>query len=287
MPIESEQNLYSISDLDPKSPNGSEKISDGDDHIRNIKLALQRTFPAIDGEVTADHEELSNLSGLTENVQDALPEAPTSEGSVLHNNGTRWAETSVLEIKGDAAFIPAFSGMGNVVLYVDDGGQIMAADMANTPGIQHPLNAHTDVSYPTAPQEDDVLIFNGTEWVNTPNRTGNMFKPCDQNRSPGGGFVYDPSSGWRSSQDSSGTYLFTVPNGVRFALVSIRGEGDSGPNTSLKIDGIETSSLGRGMSRWPNYQERDSGPMIEVKDTIEVNWGSGSYVTINGYFFEV
>jgi hypothetical protein len=249
----------------------------------------------VTGEVSVTQDELNNLDGLTENVQGALPEAPTVDGSVIHNNGSRWAETNVLEIKGDAAFIPAFAGMGNLVVYVDNNGQIQAADMADTPEIQHPLNAHTDVSYVTAPKEDDILMFNGTEWVNTPNRTGNMFKPCNQSRSVGGGFMYDGNYGYKSSQkDGDDWYRFTVPNGVRFALISVIASGQynqAGVGAQIVIDGITTNSIGHLQSKWPSWAvgaEGTSGPLIEVKDKIEVKWdGSEDNIAIDGYFFEV
>ena len=119
-----------------------------------------------------------------------------------------------------------------------------------------------------------------------------MFKPCNQNRSGiGGGFVYDSGRGWASSTESAGYYIFNVPEGVRFALLSIKPVGGSGAGLSadLKIDGIETNSLSRNQSEWPSWAEQgESGPMIEVKDKIEVSWGgTESEIVVNGYFFEV
>jgi hypothetical protein len=164
--------------------------------------------------------------------------------------------------------------------------------MADNPSLQHDVESHTDVSYASDPVEDDILVFNGSEWVNTPNRTGNMFKPCNQNRSVGGGFVYKAATGWESSTKSGDYYVFTVPGGVRFALVSIKSTGSNlsaGASPSLKVDNIETNSLARYQKEWPSWVEMgDAGPMTEVKDKIEVNWdGAEGSIVINGYFFEV
>ena len=61
-----------ISDLDPAKPLGSDKISLGDDHIRNIKKSLRQTFTNINAEVAASDEELNYLVGLSEPVTDLI-----------------------------------------------------------------------------------------------------------------------------------------------------------------------------------------------------------------------
>lgn len=53
-----------ISDLDPTRPRGSDKISLGDDHIRNIKRSIKSTFPNVDGEVKPNEDELNTLVGI-------------------------------------------------------------------------------------------------------------------------------------------------------------------------------------------------------------------------------
>ena len=118
-----------------------------------------------------------------------------------------------------------------------------------------------------------------------------MFKPCNQNRSVGGGFVYDAKEGWSSSTTSGGYHIFTVPEGVRFALLSIRSDSATGAlsGASLKVDNIETNSIARYQKEWPSWVEMgEAGPMVEVKDKIEVKWaGANAGIVINGYFFEV
>jgi hypothetical protein len=55
-----------ISDLDKLKPDGGDSISEGDDHIRNIKKAILETFPEIKGEVTASHEDINRISGFVQ-----------------------------------------------------------------------------------------------------------------------------------------------------------------------------------------------------------------------------
>ena len=108
------ENVDYINDLDPSNPKGSDKISYGDDHIRNVKRALKETFPDITGPVTVDQDKLNEIPAQ-------LPVAPTEEGSVLHNEGDVWSETTTLKIVGDKAFIPGLAGLGNLNLYVNNG----------------------------------------------------------------------------------------------------------------------------------------------------------------------
>lgn len=51
-----------ISDLNIANPLAGDPKSEGDDHIRNIKIALKTDFPNINGVVSATDEELSGLA---------------------------------------------------------------------------------------------------------------------------------------------------------------------------------------------------------------------------------
>jgi len=57
-----------IDSLDPSAPAGGDSISEGDDHIRNIKRAIKDTFPEVKGTVTATHEEINQLPQLIQSV---------------------------------------------------------------------------------------------------------------------------------------------------------------------------------------------------------------------------
>jgi hypothetical protein len=55
-----------IHELDPSNPvGGSDPKSQGDDHIRMFKAAVQNTLPNVEGVVTASHTELNILDGAT------------------------------------------------------------------------------------------------------------------------------------------------------------------------------------------------------------------------------
>lgn len=60
-----------ISDLDYTQPLTTDQRKQGDDHLRNIKLALRQTFPNITGPVTATQAELNSTSANRISVKDA------------------------------------------------------------------------------------------------------------------------------------------------------------------------------------------------------------------------
>ena len=55
------ENVTYISSLDPTAPAGGDSISEGDDHIRNIKKALTGSFPNVDGPVDLSTAEFAAL----------------------------------------------------------------------------------------------------------------------------------------------------------------------------------------------------------------------------------
>jgi microcystin-dependent protein len=61
-----------ISDLNPLNPAEGDLAKDGDNHIRFIKAALKQTFPNITGDVTATHNQLNYMVGVTSPVQTQL-----------------------------------------------------------------------------------------------------------------------------------------------------------------------------------------------------------------------
>ena len=59
------ENVTYVNSLNPDNPTPLDSVSEGDDHIRNIKAALVATFPTVDGAVTLTTEDFSKLqSGL-------------------------------------------------------------------------------------------------------------------------------------------------------------------------------------------------------------------------------
>lgn len=60
MPVET---VSTINTLNPLWPLVSDAVEQGDDHLRNIKVAIQTTFPAVTGAVTPTHTVLNALPG--------------------------------------------------------------------------------------------------------------------------------------------------------------------------------------------------------------------------------
>lgn len=58
------ENPQYINGFNPAWPDGLDSKSQGDDHIRNIKAAIQRTFPNITAPVTATAADLNKVSGV-------------------------------------------------------------------------------------------------------------------------------------------------------------------------------------------------------------------------------
>lgn len=58
--------INSIADLNPLWPTGGESKSAGDDHLRNIKDAIKKTWPNITAPVTSTAAELNLLHGKTD-----------------------------------------------------------------------------------------------------------------------------------------------------------------------------------------------------------------------------
>jgi hypothetical protein len=56
------ESVTNISDLDINNPAGGDSISEGDDHLRNIKRAIKNTFPNITDPVTATAEDLNKMT---------------------------------------------------------------------------------------------------------------------------------------------------------------------------------------------------------------------------------
>lgn len=63
------ESITHISDLVVTNPTSSDAKSQGDDHIRGIKLALKTDFPNITGAVTPTHTELNYVDGVTSAIQ--------------------------------------------------------------------------------------------------------------------------------------------------------------------------------------------------------------------------
>lgn len=71
-----------IDDLVATNPTADDPKSQGDDHIRNIKLAIKNTFPNVGGEVQAAAQEMNYLVGCTQNIEDRFDGLDTTKANL-------------------------------------------------------------------------------------------------------------------------------------------------------------------------------------------------------------
>ena len=101
MPLES---VTHISDLVATNPTSSDPKSQGDDHIRNIKVALKTDFPAINSPVLASSTELNTLVGMT--VQPAAKDGSNLTTPATGDSSTKIATTQFVTNVAMAAALP-------------------------------------------------------------------------------------------------------------------------------------------------------------------------------------
>jgi len=71
-----------INGLDGTRPSSTDPKSEGDDHLRLLKLVLKATFPNLAGAVSASDVELSYLAGLTSAIQAQIDSKAAKAGAV-------------------------------------------------------------------------------------------------------------------------------------------------------------------------------------------------------------
>jgi TolA-binding protein len=86
MPIEGQVN--NIADLNPTYPQADDPVSQGDNHVRNIKKALKDTFPNIDGAVLPSEDELNQLVGkdLSGDISSLESRVSKNEADIANNS---------------------------------------------------------------------------------------------------------------------------------------------------------------------------------------------------------
>jgi len=73
-----------ISDLNATLPASGDSVSEGAQHIRNIKSALKTTFPNITGAVNPTQTELNYVVGVTSAIQTQITAKPNTTDLGLH-----------------------------------------------------------------------------------------------------------------------------------------------------------------------------------------------------------
>jgi len=77
------ESVTHISDLNDANPTISDGLSEGDDHIRNIKTALTTDFPNINGVVSASDEDLSACTNFEETISATTSEVTIATGKTF------------------------------------------------------------------------------------------------------------------------------------------------------------------------------------------------------------
>ena len=101
MPIEGQVN--NISDLNPIYPQSDDPVSQGDNHVRNIKKALKDTFPNIDGTVTATEDDLNQLVGndLSGDISSLEGRVSKNEADIANNTAATQQNASAITANTD------------------------------------------------------------------------------------------------------------------------------------------------------------------------------------------
>lgn len=109
-----------ISDLVASNPAATDPKSQGDDHIRNIKLALKTDFPNISGPVTASHTELNFMDGAT--TQPAMKDGSNLVTPTIGDSSTKIATTAFVAETALSIALPAQTG--NAGKYITTNGSV-------------------------------------------------------------------------------------------------------------------------------------------------------------------
>lgn len=115
------ESVTHISDLVPTNPTSADPKSDGDNHLRNIKLALKTDFPNINGVVSASDEELSYVTGVTSPIQTqidskaglaspAFTDTPTAPTAAAGTATTQLATTAFVTATAFTTALPGQTG---------------------------------------------------------------------------------------------------------------------------------------------------------------------------------
>ena len=313
-----------ISDLEQDRPRGSDRISQGDDHIRNIKKGLKQTFPNVTGEVKASHEEMNYLVGLTGPIKDELDAGANDlsqlEADVAKNtadiatNAAGIASNDAELADHESRIAANTQGISFVdqnkaeKTYVDQQNAAqdsVIADKADKSYVDSENNDQDSVISTKADKSDtytkaqiDVLIAEASKGgvmikiVQQPTSAGNFSLSSYIDR---GGQGYSKVMGSETS-----TLTLSVPNNMVFCLQGITAHAPSATIRmsagNIVIDGVDvngglTTSLEWASGEdhvWPNNQ--NCAPiMVESSVVLRDVYSSGQgspQIILQGYFVE-
>ena len=295
-----------ISDLEPDRPRSSDRISQGDDHIRNIKLGLKQTFPNINGEVRATDEEVNYLVGLTGPIKDEInagandisqlqADVATNKANISANAAN--ISTNAARISANAAGIS--TNAANIAKNKSDIAAIIPYVDAQNAAQDAVIAGKADKSNSYTKAEIDALIAAAS-------KGGPMVKIKQQPSSAGSFSLssYDNKGGQGYSRvmgSETSTLTLSVPNGMVFCLQGITAHVESGvirlQAGNIFIDGVDvngglTTNMEWGAGEdhvWPNNQ--NCAPIM-VESSVQLynvycsGQGFAPQILLQGYFVE-
>ena len=106
-----------IGSLNPDWPQGSESLSESDDHHRGTKKATQASFPNVTGEVYRTHHELNALVTLDDIPDPDFPAGTWAEddgaGTEVPANKGPWGTSKVMAVAYQPNMVAWLGGMDN------------------------------------------------------------------------------------------------------------------------------------------------------------------------------
>lgn len=300
------ENVTYISDLEPANPKGGDSIAQGDNHIRNTKLALRNTFPNIDGEVVTSDEELNLIQGLdrpiTEIIQDgtdaddALAARVTKNEADIAGHGSRISKNESDIARIDANLSASSGSIAALQSQVNTNTQNISNNAAA-------ISAKADKSY--VDTQDQALSARITALES---KGGAMIKLVAQPQTAGNfSLLVDdyPSSEFvqkyivNMPANSTATYTLSVPNGMAFCLEGIqcvtdgvcRFQGGSIIVDGVDVNGGQTGTIeynNSGGRKWPSS---NSAPIkvsgsLQIQNVYASSAGSYRQLQVAGFFVE-
>jgi len=209
-----------ISDFNVLWPLGGDSKSEGDNHIRNLKLGIKQTFPNISATISATHAEINALIDITSDTSDSIyAQLASKAGKGANTDITSLAGlTTPLSVAQGGTGLTAAGTSGNVVM--SDGSTFTSAAL---PAVSRLLRI---TRYTTA----------GSGTWNVPADTNAAYIIAVGAGAGGTGGPYAPGGGAggycaKYITSLSASYAYTVGAGGAGGTSS--GAGGSGGNTTI------------------------------------------------------
>lgn len=249
-----------IDSLDHNRPQGGDSIAQGDDHIRNIKKAIKQTFPKVEGEVLASHEEINLLVGVTEPIVDIGKDLDDHIQAIDDQINQQDGLKDQIEANKQA---------------IEDNAQAL---------VDQKLGDHADVDL-TGLEVGMVVVWDGTKWVpqEMTSGGGGMIKVVQQPDRAGDFSYQGPEQVYTcpAPAGATTTRTLTVPDGKVFCfeyLFAIHGSGTGKsviPVDGIVVDGVQVAPASSGNLNYydnggPTWPGNDKSSIIRVEESLAI-----------------